>query len=234
MRDTNKDRRYFIGAILVVAGYLICLMPYWWIFGTPLIFVTGFVLMWLSTAKILTKVLFTIIPVILWYPGFVAVMYFGTNHVKPATFLIPKDFRGKIIIYYGEPCGEKILEKNGKNIYNIPKNGVMIVKDQLETGIINEEYYFADDNYHKINKLDELYQQDFNEEYTLEKNKHEPSRKKVAIFLGGTGNGEHVNLKRKKYVFQEIYVNSWDSLRVFNNPKADSIALNLLKDCQIN
>jgi hypothetical protein len=40
-------------------------------------------------------------------PGFVAVMYFGTNHVKPATFLIPKDFRGKIIIYYGEPCGEK-------------------------------------------------------------------------------------------------------------------------------
>lgn len=231
---SKRDKFFIWGITLIILGYLICLMPYWWIFGTPIIFITGVSLMWLSRKNKTTKILFTILPIVCWLPGFGLLMYFGSEHMTPETFLIPENFRGKITLYYGEPCGQELQKENGRLIYHIPENGVMIIKNPFETGIINEEYCFVDLKGKIIKKIDLLVQQDFNEDYTTEKNKHEPPRNKVAIFLGAAGSSGTINgVDKEQYKFHELYVDSWDSLRVYNEKKADSASMQTLTGCRV-
>jgi hypothetical protein len=231
--DNRKREPFNYAIIIIIAGYIVSLNPYWWIFGTPLIYLTGVILIWLSKKSKLSKVLFTILPIIFWLPGFWLYVYFGTRHATPETFLIPQNFRGKIVLYYGEPCGQELQKVNGRYIYHIPQNGVMIFKNPLETGIIDQEYFFVNPDGKKISKIDMFIQQDFNEEYTTEKNKHEPSRNKVAVFLGGTGTGSVNMANQHQYNFHEMYVDAWDSLRVYNSKRIDSVALNLLNGCVV-
>lgn len=234
VRSVKKDKFFIWGVILIILGYLICLQPYWWIFGTPLIFVSGVVLIGLSKQSVTAKILYAVIPIIFWLPGFWLFAYFGSKHMTPETFLIPENFRGKITLYYGEPYGQELQKENGRLIYHIPTNGVMIVKNPFETGIINEEYYFVDLKGKIIKKIDLLVQQDFNENYTTEKNKHEPPRNKVAVFLGGTGSSGIINgVDKEHYKFHELYVDSWDSLRVYNEKKADSVSMQTLIGCRV-
>jgi hypothetical protein len=228
------DKFYIWGISLIILGYLISLMPYWWVFGTPLIFISGLILVWLSRKSKTTKILCTVLPIVLWLQGFWILIYFSSEHMTPETFLIPENFRGKITLYYGEPCGQELQKEDGRLIYNIPKNGVMIIKNPFETGFIDEEYYFVDLKGKIIRKIDSFEQQDFNETYTLEKNKHEPPRNKVAVFLGGTGGSGTVNgIDKEHYNFHELYVDSYDSLGAFNEMQVDSISMQALNGCRV-
>ena len=230
----NRDKFYIWGVSLVILGYLSCLNPYWWIFGTPIIYVAGAFLVWFSNKTALIKVLYTVLPIVCWLPGFWMFIYLGSERMKPETFLIPDNFRGKITLYYGEPCGEVLQKENGRIMYHIPKSGIMIINNPFEAGIINEEYYFVDSRGKIIRKIDRFDQGDFNESYTLEKNKHEPPRNKVAVFLGGTGGSGTVNgVDEDHYKFHELYVDSYDSLKVYNEMKADSESVRVLKGCRI-
>jgi len=223
-------KAYKIGLILTIFSWLVCLNPYWIIFAGPF-FIIGLLIVWFSKAKTKTKIFTTILPLILWYPGLLAFMFLGSKRMTPETFLIPKNFRGQITLIYNEPCGQKIPKVNGRLIYKIPENGVMILKNKFETGIIDQEYYFVDESWNKIGKIPELIQQDFNEDYTLEKNKNEPPRDKVGIFLLGTGSGS--TLKNKDFSFHMMAVNSWDSLRVQHNGGIpDKLIDSLLYQCR--
>ncbi|HTI57517.1 DUF6843 domain-containing protein [Mucilaginibacter sp.] len=229
----REDKFYVPGVVLIALGYLISLMPYLWLFGTPLIYLTGVVLIFISKRSTRTKVLFTLLPIIFWLPGFWLFVYFASEHMTPETFLIPQNFRGKITLYYGEPCGQQLQKIDGRYIYHIPQNGIMIIKNPLETGIIDQQYYVVDSNGRKTSKLDMLVQRDFNEEYTIEKNPHKPKRNKIAVFLGGTGGSGAVNgVDEDHYKFREMYVDSWDSLRVLDDKKSDSIAFDILRNCR--
>ena len=151
--------------------------------------------------------------------------------MTPETFLVPMDFRGQITLIYNEPCGQTVPKVDGRLIYKIPPNGVMILTNKFETGIIDQEYYFVDDNWNKIGKIPQLIQQDFNEEYTLEKNKNEPPRNKIGVFHLGTGGGS--TLKNDNYNYHMMAINSWDSLRVQNNGGLiDNLVDSLLFQCR--
>lgn len=151
--------------------------------------------------------------------------------MTPETFLIPENFRGQITLIYNEPCGQAIPKVDGRLIYKIPDNGVMILKNEFETGIIDQEYYFVDDNENKIGKVPKLIQQDFNEDYSLEKNKNELPRNKIGLFLLGTGRGS--TSKNENYSFHIMAVNSWDSLRVQQNEVvSDNLIDSLLFKCR--
>ena len=178
-----------------------------------------------------SKLLSTILPIILWYPGFLAFIWLGSKQMTPETFLVPKDFRGQITLIYEESCGETIPKVNGRLNYKIPHNGVLILANKFETGIIDQEYYFVDNNWNKIEKIPPLIQQNFNEDYTLEKNKNEPPRNKVGMFLLGTGSGS--TFKNIDYKFHMMAVNSWDSFRVQNNSGIfDTLVDSLLFQCR--
>ena len=219
-----------VGLILTILSWLFCLNPYWIIFAGPF-FLVGLLVIWFSKTNLKAKILSTLLPLLLWYPGMLAFMYLGSRHMSPETFLVPKDFRGQITLIYNEPCGQTVPTVNGRLIYKIPKNGVMILTNDFETGYIDHEYYFVDENWNAVSKIPELIQQDFNEDYTLEKNKNEPPRNKVGIFLLGTGGGS--SLKNENYKFHMMHVNSWDSFRVqYNGGFPDNLLDSLLYECR--
>lgn len=224
-----KDYLYIIGLTLIIVGFLVCLLPYCVIFGGP-VFLIGVLLLWFSRKTVRHKLLWTFIPLIVWYPAMGLFVYFGSNHVTPATYLIPRDFRGKIQIIYGEPCGQRLQMVDNRKIFIIPDNGVLIVQDELETGFINNEYYFVDKGGNKLQKIDELIRQSFNEEYTTTKNKKEPPRNKVALFFGGTGGVVYAGEREQSYEF--MFVMSYDSLRVFKESHSDSLARSLVNTCR--
>lgn len=201
---------YRIGFILTVLGWIACLNPYWIIFAWP-VFTIGLIMVWLSKTRIKIKLLTTILPLIFWYPGVYAFIFFGNKHMTPETFLIPKTFRGQITLIYNEPCGQTLYKVDGRLIYKIPDNGVMILTNELETGLIDQEYYFVDHNWNKIEKIPTLMQQDFNANYTLEKNKNEPPRNKIGVFNLGTGVAS--TTKNRDFNFHTMDINSWDSLK---------------------
>ena len=222
--------KFKIGLFLVLVSWLVCLNPYLIIFAGPF-FIVGLVLVGLSKAKLKTKLLTIVLPIVFWYPGFLALMYFGAKRMTPETFLIPQDFRGQITLVYNEPCGETIPKVDGKLIYKIPNNGVMILTNELETGLTDQEFFFVNSQGKKIEKLEALIQQNYNEDYTLEKNNNEPPRNKVGVFHLGTGGGS--SLKNENYEFHIFAVNSWDSLRVMENGgMSDKLTDSLLYICR--
>lgn len=223
-------RVYKTGIILIILSWIACLNPYWIIFGGP-VFIIGLLIVWLSKIKLKTKLLTTFLPLLLWYPGMLAFVFLASKHMTPETFLIPKDFRGQITLIYNEPCGQTVPKVDGRLIYKIPDNGVMILTNKFETGIIDQEYYFVDNNWNKIEKIPELIQQDFNEDYTLEKNRNEPPRNQVGIFLLGTASGS--SAMNENYEFHMMAVTSWDNFRVqYDGGIPDKLIDSLLFQCR--
>ncbi|MFT4848674.1 MAG: hypothetical protein ACI83B_001209 [Sediminicola sp.] len=62
---------------------------------------------------------------------------------EPETFLIPTNFEDSFKVIYGEECGIMPPTENGPRIIRIPANGILIVKPELESGIIDNEYYLT-------------------------------------------------------------------------------------------
>jgi len=157
---------YKIGVALIVVSWIVCLNSYAIIFAGPILLI-GLAVVWFSKTTAKTKILTTVLPFLLWYPGFLAFMYFGSKRMTPETFLIPEKFRGHIFLVYNESCGQIVPKVNGRLVYRIPDNGIMILKNEFETGIIDHEYYFVNERWEKIKRIEPLIQQDFNEDYTL-------------------------------------------------------------------
>ena len=96
--------------------------------------------------------------------------------MESETFLIPKDFRSKLIIYFAEPCGVETEYENGRRICKIPDNSVFITKFEREFGIIDYEFYLVDNEGSRI-LLPILDRRDFNDSKT-----NEPPIDKLAAF----------------------------------------------------
>ncbi|WP_035664719.1 DUF6843 domain-containing protein, partial [Flavobacterium sp. ACAM 123] len=216
-----KDRKIkIVGIILIVLGTLsITLSPYTlYFYYLPLIvLVIGIILIWLTNSKIINKISLTLSP-ILFYSIFT---YLWTlyNTLPPEIFLIPKDYRGKVNILYKSNCGESLMEIEDKLVYNIPNDGILILRNEQEFGFINQEYYLIDKSGKKT-KLPKMDVRDFNEEWTLEKNLNEPSRNQLGVFhWGRTGTyGETIDTNGKKVdnykecTFQEFYISTYNDL----------------------
>ncbi|PZW37595.1 hypothetical protein LX95_02877 [Mesonia algae] len=56
-----------IGIAIIILGFLICLNPYWLIFGLPS-FIIGGIILSISNMKFKTKLFWIISPIILWIP----------------------------------------------------------------------------------------------------------------------------------------------------------------------
>jgi hypothetical protein len=74
--------------------------------------------------------------------------FFGSylSRPEPETFLIPTNFEGGFKVVYGEECGIMPPTEKGRRILRIPANGILIVQPQFESGTIDHEYYFIDED----------------------------------------------------------------------------------------
>ena len=66
------------------------------------------------------------------------------NHPEPETYLIPKGFTGRVNVIFNQKNGAAIKYENGRRIYEIPSNGILLTQIKDEYGIINHQYYYVD------------------------------------------------------------------------------------------
>ena len=173
-----------IGIIFIIIGSLsITLSPYTLFFYyLPLIiFCFGVIILWFSKGKILNKIIWTLSPFLFFFSF--NFLWKISNTCEPETFLIPNNYKGEVRIIFNQKCGEKI-EYEGKNrVYHIPNDGILLTQFEDEQGFINQNFFIVENG--KRKEVQQLMVQDFNEEWTLEKNPNEPPRNKIAIFHAG-------------------------------------------------
>lgn len=66
------------------------------------------------------------------------------------TFLIPLGFEGRINVIFNQPKTAPVPVENGRRIYRIPADGILITSSKLETGFLNQEYYYVSKSGRKI------------------------------------------------------------------------------------
>jgi hypothetical protein len=101
--------------------------------------------------------------------------------MESETYLIPKDFRGKFVIFFEESCATDVKYENRRRIYMIPDDGVLITKFKREAGYIDDEFYLVDNQGNKI-PLPKSDFRDFNFNGRLSKTDNEPPRDKLSVF----------------------------------------------------
>ena len=136
------------------------------------IFIIGVIFIFFSKKPIKIKILATLLPVILWIPVTGLIYHFAGKTI-PATFLITKNFNGQFRVIYGEPCGIEPKTLNGRRVLEIPSNGILIIKPELEGGWNDYEYFLIDTN-GSLTKLKDL-------------TTFKDDREKIGVYLDGTG-----------------------------------------------
>ena len=70
------------------------------------------------------------------------------NSPSSDTFLIPKDFRGTVYVYYEQVNGAEKEYEGSRRIYRIPMDGILLTKFDLKGGVINlsdSRFYLVDE-----------------------------------------------------------------------------------------
>ena len=198
----------------------------------PLIFLSiGVIIVWCTNKTFKFKILWTLFPLLV-IPLLLTICR-KLDTLPKEVFFIPEDYRGTVNIIYGQKCGAKLNVENDTITYNIPKDGILIISNEYKSGYIDHTYYFVDKQGNK-KLIDKMDVRDFNEEYTTERNPHEPPRNKLGIFGWGTI-GVYENGKKESCTFQEFHVTTYKDLEKYSgmySTKLDSIRDNKIKNCK--
>ena len=131
--------------VLIVFAIITCFLnAYFLLFGF-IIYCVGVLLVVLSGKKIKIKVLSIILPVAFLFIGYNLCDFFRPKRM-PTTYIVPQNFNGKFRVIYGLACGIVPAFENERMVLNIPSNGILIVNSKNTQGLIDEEFYFEDEN----------------------------------------------------------------------------------------
>ncbi|MEQ1922952.1 MAG: hypothetical protein ABL952_10640 [Pyrinomonadaceae bacterium] len=147
-----KGCLFIVGAVLVViSSVVIGILNFGvlYLFGVPiLILIVGVLFIWFSNAALKFKALVTLLPIPLILLSFF--ITFQIRKAEPETFLIPKDFRGMLVVFYNEPCGRPPIYRDGRRVYEIPQDGVLITQSEENRGGLNQKFYLVDSEKNEI------------------------------------------------------------------------------------
>jgi hypothetical protein len=105
-------------------------------------------------------------------------------HQKPEaeTYLIPEGFKGRATVIFNQKEGASPKYENGRRVYEIPANGILLTQFKDEYGIVDHQYYYINSSGKKTAL--QIYKYEYNKDGTTKwiiKNKNEEG-----IFLDGT------------------------------------------------
>lgn len=123
----------------------------------------------------------------------------GCSKPEPETYIIPFGYLGRVNIIFNQKNGMPVKYENGRRIYEIPSNGILLTQFKDEYGFINHQFYYSDILGNR--QLLPIYKEERNSDGTTKwiiKNNDE-----VGIFLDGT-TGQYD--KPDKAPFQEFVV----------------------------
>ena len=153
-------------------------------------------------------------------------LWYQFKKVPPETFLIPKDYKGKIHVHFNKPCGQAAEVKNGRRLYKIPMNGILLSQFKDKQGFIDQQYFLFDKN-GRLTLLPQLDVRDYNEEWTLEKNSNEPSRDILGVFHAG-----RVSDQGSYEFYVSTYRQLRDSFGFQYDKQFDSLEQKILDTCK--
>jgi hypothetical protein len=119
-----------------------------YLFGTPFLGLgVGILLIWLSRIGRESKLLFSLLPFALIIVSFFLFLYIRT--AEGETFLIPANYRGEIVVFYDEPCGEPPIYEGGRRLYALSPEGVLITQATKNDGYLNRRFYLVREDEHR-------------------------------------------------------------------------------------
>lgn len=194
------------------------------VFGIP-IFIIGAILVLISKQPIQTKLLTTLIPIVLYIPFTFLFLYFY-NYSSPMTILIPENFEGNFRIVYDENCGSKYEKIDGVKTLIIPENGILVLNEEFN-GNGNYHYYLVDNLGNR------------NEIRTILDPK-DAIQKRPAVLSGGSGTtyleiDANPTDKINGITYSEFYIINKDTLDIndYKSPqKFDSLTRIIVQHCR--
>jgi hypothetical protein len=137
------DARFTGGAGLVVLAFLVTVVsPYWVAVSIPA-YLVGALMVALSDQRRILKVATILAPVAFVLP---ASRLFNHLYLSlgpdpiPETYLIPSGMTGQVLIIRNEECGIEPRLENGRWVLEIPHSQILIVRSDVPTGVIDQEY----------------------------------------------------------------------------------------------
>jgi hypothetical protein len=141
-RNNMRTKTFYIGLTLIIISFIVCLISFYLlVFGIPT-FLIGVLLVFLSKRTTKTKLLTTLIPLVLYIPC-TFLFLFIYNYSSQKTILIPKNFKGNLRVVYEENCGDGYEKKEGVKTLTFPDNGILILNEDFDSHV-NYKYYLVD------------------------------------------------------------------------------------------
>jgi len=63
------------------------------------------------------------------------------NNPEPETYLIPREFTGRVDVIFNRKDGSPPKYENGRRVYEIPSSGVLLTQFKDEYGLVDHRYY---------------------------------------------------------------------------------------------
>lgn len=74
-----------------------------------------------------------------------AILFLGCAETRiDETYLIPRGYTGQIAIVFGVEQGEKEVLENGRRVYHIPEDGILLTQSKFNDTWHNKEYFLVE------------------------------------------------------------------------------------------
>ncbi len=130
---------YYILTSMFLLFYIVLIIPF---YGISI----GLVMYSNQSAKIKWLTLLTPAVAILTWVIYTHINYQNSLHKSPLLILIPEDLKGEINIVIQQEMGIEPKIENGKQILEVPEDGILLLKSDIEAS------YYASIDYYLVNK----------------------------------------------------------------------------------
>ena len=225
----TKRVAFYIGALLVLFGFWISTGRFTFFFGIPL-YVVGALLILFSSRTAVVKTLWIVTPIALWYPVFKispsVYRFFGPTHV----YLIPEKFRGRIVVFYNEGCGQELVRSDEGYEFQIPNDGILILKDPMNR-VYKTEKFFLINGAGAKKELSQFHFSNFDGVQSKGVANYEDRRDELACFDGAI-----VRKSDPKSIYEFKFISSYDSIAKYYSSQyeqtLDSLMVEKLVNCR--
>jgi hypothetical protein len=129
--------------------------------------------------------------------------YIDYQRAEPETFLIPKGFKGKVMVVFEKNNREKLKLEGNRRIYKIPDNGILVTQSKATTGLMNRQFYYIDSLNNRISLKD------------FRDSKEAKFYGEVGIFYSGTAGVYGNSGDSQSIIFNEFIVSDYKILDSF-------------------
>jgi len=217
------------GFVAIIVAFIGSLNPYGLVFTLP-IFLIGAAMVFMTDKSKKTKMLWMIIPVLLWYPSMRLFMYgmkeFGKSKAQKIDVVFQEGFKGKAIVLANMPCGQTVELNADREQLFIPANGILSYQGDIKAGYVNHNYYY-------ITKEGNLTPLPKRTDQMVENDRIEQSEKGV---IGVWLNGLQTKEEDVEYKYMSLTVSSTDSIDKYKDEtyakKMEQITDSLFLTCK--